>query len=212
MDTSVVIVPMLKMALLILLSIVIIGAILKSRWFKGKSGEAIVNLAASFALDKNVYHLINDVTIPTKSGSTQIDHIIASEYGIFVIETKNMKGWIFGDSTRKKWTQVIYKKKTQFQNPLHQNYGHVKSLQNLLGINEHQMFSIVVFAGDSTFKTKMPENVVGPKGYIRFIKSKTEKVLSNIDVKRIVDQIESQRLERSYKTNREHINHLKAKR
>jgi hypothetical protein len=61
---------------------------------KGKIGEGVVNLAAKLRLDPNVYHLLKDVTIPSKTGTTQIDHVIVSKFGVFVIETKNFKGWI----------------------------------------------------------------------------------------------------------------------
>ncbi len=147
--------------------------------------------------------------MPTQDGSTQIDHIIVSEYGVFVVETKNMKGWIFGSPNQKTWTQKIYKHSSKFQNPLHQNYKHTKTLESLLGLNEEQIFSVIVFVGDSTFKTEMPENITNGKGYIRFIKSKVQPVLTEPEVKEITSKIESGRLTPSFKTNREHVKHVK---
>ena len=119
-----------------LIPLAIIAAILKSAWFKGVVGEFIVNVSAKLFLDKKQYHLIKNVTLPTEDGSTQIDHIIVSKYGVFVVETKNMKGWIFGSPNQKTWTQKIYKHSSKFQNPLHQNYKHIKTLESLLGLND----------------------------------------------------------------------------
>ncbi len=52
--------------------------------------------AKPIAYDKKQYHIIDNVTISNdQKGTTQIDHIVISKYGIFVIETKNMKGWIY---------------------------------------------------------------------------------------------------------------------
>ena len=82
-------------ALWYLLPLAILAGILKSPWFKGMTGEFLVNTAARLFLPKDEYHLIKDVTLPTRVGTTQIDHIVVSRYGVFVIETKNMKGWIF---------------------------------------------------------------------------------------------------------------------
>ena len=192
---------------LILIGIILVT--LKSPWFKGMIGEFIVNLSAKLMLDKEKYHLIKNVTLPTEDGSTQIDHVIISVYGIFVVETKNMKGWIFGSPNQKTWTQKIYKHSSKFQNPLHQNYKHVKTLQSLLGISDDQIFSLVVFVGDSTFKTEMPENVTYGGGYVRFIKSKTQPVLSESDVNEITSKIETGRLTPSFKTNRDHVKHVK---
>jgi restriction system protein len=192
-----------------LIPIAILLAILKSSWFKGVFGEFIVNFLAKLLLDKKAYHLIKNVTLLTKDGTTQIDHIIVSVYGIFVIETKNMKGWIFGNPNQRTWTQKIYKHSNKFQNPLHQNYKHVKTLESLLGLKEGQVHSLIVFVGDSTFKTEMPENVRHTRGYIRYIKSKKTCVLSQVEVEEIISKIKIGRLTPSFKTHREHVTHVK---
>ena len=162
---------------LCLILFAILAAILSSPWFKGITGEFIVNISAKLMLDKNEYHLIKNVTLPVENGTTQIDHVIVSIYGVFVVETKNMKGWIFWNENKNIWTQKIYKHSIKFQNPLYQNYKHVKTIQSLLGLNDQQVHSVVVFVGESTFKTEMPENVTYGFGYIRFIKSKNKLVL-----------------------------------
>lgn len=189
--------------------LVICLAIFRSAWFKGIMGEFIVNVIARWQLDKQHYHLLKNVTLPTDDGTTQIDHIIVSVYGVFVVETKNIRGWIFGSLTQKNWTQQLYKHKYRFQNPLHQNHKHVKTLLTLLDLTDEQIFSVIVFIGDSHFKTPMPENVTYGLGYIRYIKSKTHPVLTIPQTEAIVSQIESGRLTRSMSTNREHVAHVK---
>ncbi|MDO9569448.1 MAG: NERD domain-containing protein [Hydrogenophaga sp.] len=196
-------------ALWYLIPIVILASILKSSWFKGVAGEFAVNSSVKFLLDKEKYHLIKNVTLPTEDGSTQIDHILVSEFGVFVVETKNMKGWIFGSPTQKTWTQKIYKHSNKFQNPLHQNYKHLKTLETLLGLNDQQLHSVIVFVGDSTFKTEMPENVTYGGGYARYIKSKRTPVLTASQVVEITKKIEQGRLAALFKTNREHVMHVK---
>ncbi|MGO0308801.1 NERD domain-containing protein [Endozoicomonas acroporae] len=189
--------------------IFIILAVGRSAWFKGVFGEFMVNTAVKFFLDKEKYHLIKNVTLPTDEGSTQIDHIIVSEFGIFVIETKNMKGWIFGSEHQKQWTQKIFKHSSKFQNPLHQNYKHTKVLGSCLGMDESKLFSVVVFVGDSAFKTTMPNNVTYAGGLIRYIKSKSSSLLSATEVREAVEQISTNRLEPGFKTNRAHVRHVK---
>lgn len=71
-------------------------SVFKSRWFKGLFGEMMVKLAAKLGLPSKTYHPFHNVALPTPDGTTQIDHIFVSAFGIFVVETKNMKGWIFG--------------------------------------------------------------------------------------------------------------------
>ena len=206
-SVSTILEPLLQLWYLI--PIILIIAFFKSPIGKGIIGEFLVNTSSKIKLDKEKYHLIKNVTLPTEDGTTQIDHIIVSEYGIFVVETKNMKGWIFGDEKQKYWTQKIYKSTNKFQNPLHQNYKHIKTIQNTLGIDKNKIFSVIVFPGDSEFKTKMPENVRQGIGYIDYIKSKTKKILSKDEVSKIISQIESGRLSKSFKTHREHVKHVK---
>jgi restriction system protein len=182
---------------------------LKSPWFKGFAGEILVHISAKIQLNKDKYHILRNVTLPTADGTTQIDHIIVSEYGVFVIETKNMKGWIFGGARQRTWTQKIYKHTNKFQNPLHQNYKHVETLKSLLELNDQQVFSVVVFVGDSTFKTEMPDNVVNGSGLIRYIKSKDQQVILSTDVPMILSMIEAVRLASSRETNKAHIEHVK---
>lgn len=177
-------------------------------FLKGWIGEAQVTLAKKIFLDKESYTDVNNVTITTPNGTTQIDHIIASSYGIFVVETKNMDGWIFGNEKSSHWTQSLFGKKSKFQNPLHQNYRHVKALSEFLGIEEDKFHSIVFFASDCTFKTPMPVNVMN-HGYIPYIKSKTDILFSPQQVQDIVTAIKTGMLPKTWKTSREHVATLK---
>src|SRR5690554_2949828 len=104
-----------------LIPLLIILGLIRTPWFKGKTGEFLVNASARLLLDKSRYHLVKNVTLPTTDdGTTQIDHVLVSEFGVFVVETKNMKGWIFGNPHQRFWTQKIYRSNYKFQNPLHQ--------------------------------------------------------------------------------------------
>lgn len=185
--------------------------LLKTPWFKGVVGEAVVKFAAKLQLPASTYHRFHNVTLPTTDGTTQIDHVFVSRFGIFVVETKNMKGWIFGSEKQATWTQKIFKKSFKFQNPLRQNYKHVKTLEAALDIPPETIHSVVVFAGESTFKTPMPANVTRGNGYITYIKSFSEPVLSEIEVRRTVVKIKAGRFAPSRETNRQHIENLKTR-
>jgi restriction system protein len=182
---------------------------LKTPLMKGIMGEFQVNLIAKLRLDKQVYKLFKNITLPTEDGTTQIDHVIVSRYGVFVIETKNMKGWIFGGEQQKTWTQKIYRHTNKFQNPLHQNYKHTQTLQSALGLTPDKLFSLVVFIGDSEFKTPMPDNVVHAGSYIRFIKSKQLPILTETEIAEICRKLEIDRLKPSVKTHAEHVKHVR---
>jgi len=189
--------------------IILIIGLVKTPWFKGKFGEFQVNILIRLFHPKEKYELVKDVTLSTDDGTTQIDHVLVSRYGVFVLETKNMRGWIFGKESQKQWTQQLFKQKFKFQNPLHQNYKHLKTLEANFGIPEANLHSVVVFIGDSTFKNKMPDNITFARGAIDYIKSFKEEVYTNLQVKELIMRINGGRKTRGFKTDREHAAHVK---
>lgn len=119
---------------------------------KGKRGEKQV--AALLALlPKKRYKVINDLLIQSGGHSTQIDHVVVSVYGIFVIETKYYQGWIYGGENSEYWTQNIYGNKYQLRNPLWQNQGHVKAIARIIGDSgKVPIFNIVAFSRQASIK------------------------------------------------------------
>lgn len=120
---------------------------------RGRIGESRVARVLS-RLDSASYSVINDLLLPVSNGeSSQIDHVIVSLYGIFVLETKNYQGWIFGGEKSETWTQVIYNTKTRFRNPIKQNWSHIYALKEILQEFPSLPFiPIVVFAGTARLK------------------------------------------------------------
>lgn len=119
---------------------------------KGRTGEKKVQKYLS-KLDSKEYFVMHDITLRTEKGkTTQIDHIVISRAGIFVIETKNYNGWIFGNERDPKWTQVIFKKKEKFHNPVWQNYGHIKAIQYVLNNEDIPFISLITFSHSSKLK------------------------------------------------------------
>lgn len=190
----------------------IIFAIFKPK-IKGKMGEFAVHLHVKLYLKEN-YILLNDCTLPEgEQGTTQIDHILISSYGVFVIETKNYKGWIFGGEHQKMWTQKIFKQSFKFQNPIHQNYKHLKVLESVLEdvIEPSLIHSLVVFMPDCEFKTQMPSNVFKGASWTDYVKQFKEELIPSMKLKRIQLRIEKEVLDKSWRTNQMHVNHLREK-
>jgi restriction system protein len=180
------------------------------RRLKGRLGEFKVNLGIRLLLNQRDYRLIKNLTLSVANGTTQIDQLIISPYGIFVVETKNMKGWIFGDPYQAHWTQIIYRRKERFQNPIRQNYRHIKAVQELLNLRPQQIFGVVVFVGDCAFKTSMPPEVVkGVSALSRFVKSRREPVVGEHELPGLVAKLLDQRLRPGWRTNRVHLRNVK---
>ncbi|MAM61425.1 NERD domain-containing protein [Maritimibacter sp. UBA3975] len=189
-----------------------LGVYLRSPSFKGAAGEARVERVLGRSLPADEYHSLRDITLPTiRGGTTQIDHVVVSRYGVFVVETKNMAGWIFGGPNQARWTQTLHRHKQQFQNPLRQNYKHVKVLQDLLGLRENQIFNVVAFVGDAIPKTPMPRNVVWSERQLaQFINSQRVAVLEGAEVNSIKRRIREAALKSNRSTRQAHIQNVKA--
>lgn len=145
--------------LLISFGVISIFVRLNSAKIKGYLAERLVNKYLS-KLNRQDYTVYKNLILPLDDNDlTEVDHLVVSQFGIFVIETKNYAGWIFGSEHQAKWTQQIYKNKTQFQNPLRQNYKHCLAVGKLLGLISN-IESVVVFTERADFKTEMPSIVI----------------------------------------------------
>lgn len=137
--------------LVVFLAIALLSNFVKNRGYisKGDYGERII--AQELKRLPQEYLVLNDLLLQTPNGTTQIDHVIISAYGIFVLETKNYQGKIYGFRDAEYWTQNIYGKKYQLYNPLRQNQSHVRTIRNLLGNVVPDLFieSVVVFVGSA---------------------------------------------------------------
>lgn len=143
-----------KQTYIVLFIIIVARIVLKifEPKIKGFIGENRVRKKLD-KLPSNEFSILHDVLINNNGTTTQIDHVVASKYGIFVIETKHYKGWIHGGEFSNQWTQSIYKKKIKIPNPVKQNYGHIQHLKELLNdYNNIPFFSIIVFTGSAELK------------------------------------------------------------
>lgn len=155
------------------------------------------------------YHLMNHITIQMEDGTTQVDHILVSRFGVFVIETKDYKGWIFANSRHARWTQVLFQKKFQFQNPIFQNLRHVRAVQRMLDfLPPDAVKSVIVFAGEAEFKTEIPNGVFRLSQFVDHIHEHRTEVMSLNRVQFCVGRLETARLAITGETDVEHVEHL----
>jgi hypothetical protein len=156
------------------------------------------------------YHLLNHVTLPLENGSTQVDHVLISRFGIFVIETKDYGGWLFGSEGDRYWIQMFYGNKFRFQNPLRQNHGHVRAIRKLLDFLPYDAVrSVVVLTGNAKFKTATPPKVFTLKEFIEHVQGQTTEVMSINRVQFCVGRLETTRLSISKQTDVEHIQRVR---
>ncbi|MCY3597995.1 MAG: nuclease-related domain-containing protein [Rhodospirillales bacterium] len=99
----------------------------------GRAGEQMVASWMKREPPASIYRSFHDLMLPTPDGMTQIDHVFVSRAGVSVVETKNMGGWIIGNTSHRRWTQVLPGgRKQQFQKPLCQNHRHERAVEEAL--------------------------------------------------------------------------------
>lgn len=145
----------------VLIKVIFINNAFKKSDYKAASGNGVFNTI----FDKGSYgeyltfqfleklegdnKLLTNVYIPKSDGSTtEIDLIMVNKSGIYVFESKNYSGWIFGDERNKNWTQLLKGgKKFRFYNPIWQNKGHISALQKVLpDVGKDAFYSYIIFS------------------------------------------------------------------
>ena len=114
----------------------------------GKLGEMLTAKELKYVqLFGRKGRILRNIYVPKDNGETsEIDLLYITQKGIFVFESKNYSGWIFGDEKSQKWTMMLpNKEKHSFYNPIKQNQTHIKWLRNYIG-EEIPLFSIIVFS------------------------------------------------------------------
>ena len=172
-------------------------------------GEARVSRVLLSSFGPPDYHLMNHVTLRMEDGTTQVDHILVSRFGVFVIETKDYNGWVFANPAGATWTQVRFRRRFKFQNPIFQNYRHVRAVRDLLDfLPPEAVRSVVVFCGDAEFKTDVPQGVTTISQLAAYLRQQTELVMSLYRQQFCVGRLETARLAISRQTDVEHVQSL----
>ena len=146
---------------LVIILIIVIGVvknIISDPNWLGARGEKLIRkilIDGGLGSENNI---LNNIYIPYKDKTSEVDVLLIHEKGIYVFESKNYSGWIFGDENNYKWTQALNKKtKEKFYNPIKQNRTHINALSEYLKIDKNKMKSYIVFSERCELK-KVPKN------------------------------------------------------
>lgn len=198
----------MNLVILIIIFLLILFLGLFKTKVKGIVGEK-TTASVLYFLDKSKYKVINNVVIKFDEITSQIDHIVISDFGIFVIETKNYKGWIFGSENSEYWTQVIYKRKKRFYNPIRQNLGHIRILKKCLSEYPNIKYkSIIVFSSKAKIKANTITDVIYLYQLIKTIKKYSDLSLTETEKENIFNIIKNSNIVDTYDKH-EHIKSIK---
>lgn len=177
---------------IIILIVIIASICAKTPESRGKRGENQVKRIIGKTVENEKY-VINNLTLVNDGKTSQIDHVVINPRGIFVIETKNYSGRVYGSEKQLEWTQVLAygNVKNKFYNPLKQNATHVYNVKKIVGTMPVR--SVVVFVQNNTCYIDAP-NVV-PLYRLESVLTEGEYVLSSQQMKNAYDMLLSQEVE-----------------
>ncbi len=188
----------------------ILTLILNQPGVKGFLGERRVRKQLNGLSHEN-YRVLNNITIKKAKGTSQIDHLVISPHGIFVIETKTFTGWIHGNDDSEYWTRTFYKSKTKFHNPVRQNWGHICTLKETLPeYGKVPYHSVVVFAGNAKLMNVTTKtDVICPDQLLETITSHNgPRQLSSGDMEKITNVLQQSSVkDKNLKT--QHVDRIK---
>jgi len=154
----------------------------------GLIGEINIGLRLSLIANESDV-LINNVLLMYNGHTSQIDHLLISEHGIFVIETKNYSGWIYGNEKDELWTSVVFNNKYRFHNPVKQNWSHIKMLKEIFKDYTNVNYnSIIVFTNRARLKSISSNVPVIYENELKDIIDK-QKVVKNITEEQVADMV-----------------------
>lgn len=190
--------------------LIVLNIILKIYYpkIRGFMGEFWVK-SELIKLPKDKYVVLNDIMIKDEKGTHQIDHLVLSKYGIFVIEMKNYYGLIKGKEFDNKWCQYLGKNKSYFINPIHQNYGHIKSLANLLSLDDKYFISVICFSNQANIDVKS-SSIVTQVNYLKSEILKYKELIIDNDIKELSNIIISNNIEDKV-LRKQHVKDIRAK-
>lgn len=162
--------------------------------YRGDIAESRVRRILSQGLDKRHYTVLNDVVVPSGGGTIEIDHVVVSKFGIFVIESQYARGWVSGTEVQERWKQQSLGRITRFDNPVYHNRLQAQALERLLEFPGLVFHRLVVMVGQKGFKTDMPPNVLAPEKLVRQMRKRSEHLLNPEQAARALTGIESARL------------------
>ena len=173
----------------------------------GMEGEEEVDRELNL-LNKEDYIVLKDLTLLYDNSTHQIDHVVVSNYGIFVIETKNYSGFIKGSDKYYKWVQFIGKKKYMFLNPVFQNKGHISALQDLLPEYKDYFVSIVCFTNKSKLKVNTKGIVINLDELLHIISNFRNEILI-LDINEVAQNLKNLSLTNMNGIEQDHLNNIK---
>ncbi len=185
----------------------IIKKILRNPARKGNAGENRVSgILHSLPGD---YHVINNVIVPNQQGTSQIDHVVVSPYGVFVIETKNFSGRIYGTENGDQWKETFRTTgATSFRNPIKQNWGHIYALAGYLNLDKRAFKPVIVFSNAAELKVETTTPVLYMSQLRKHILSYTQEIIPPAEVEAIYNRISKANLVGTEQGNR-HIETVK---
>ena len=177
-----------------------------SQPMKARRCKQQVDAATQYLIESDSYYVMSDVVLLTFEGLIQIDFIIVSRFGVFVVASFDQAGVIEGSESSNTWSQIVNKSEIhEFSNPSKQLRKNTETLRSLVNLDKKKIFSVVVFDRISGFASSMRARTTHGNEYIEYIRTKRELLLTTKEIKNIVETIEAKRKKQGLVSGLKHL-------
>lgn len=178
------------------LTIFIIGVIYAIRAGIKTYLSQLPNATLLAKLDPVKYKVINSLVVNIDGEELEMDHVVVSNYGVFLIEARHYQGFVLGEEDDEAWTQLLYSRREKIENPLLTNQKHIQKLNSLLpeyqGIINY--ISIAVFTADSMLKVIAKSDVIQTADLLKTVRKYKKETLTDEQKETIFSTLSSRNL------------------
>lgn len=158
-------------------------------------------------LNSDNYIVLRNLVLLNNNSTHQIDHVVVSNYGIFVIETKNYSGFVKGSDKYNKWIQFFGRKKYFFLNPVIQNKGHIKAIETFFPEYSSYFIPIVCFTDKTRLSVKSNNIVINSSQLLYTIYNYRTEVLIP-DINEVAQNLKNISLDNMNGIEQDHLNNV----
>lgn len=180
------------MEIFILILIIIILAAILSLQKKGilSKRRAVEKELNSLPSDK--YKLLSNILIKTKYTTFNIEYVLVSIYGIFVINIKDCKGEIVGSENDEYWINNINNRTKFLKNPVIESNEYIEALMHKLEVSDSELFiPIIAFSNNCDLRASSTYRIVRVNQIKRAIQKNMKIRLSCYDMILFVNKLRS---------------------
>lgn len=182
-----------------LLPLALLAVYVGSPRFLGTAARSHVRRVLRAALDRRRYTILDDLTLPSGSGTEHFDIVVLSRFGVWVIDAIGRRGRLGGTRVQPVWVEKRLGRSRRFDNPVHANVLRTQALQRLLGLPPSKFLGLVAVSGRTRLDPGLPDNVMTVRQLVARLRAENRPLLEPEETDRLLVQLRQSAVQPSWR-------------